>query len=652
MTTKKYLAGLVCLGMLLQGQSYGAAESETKKNVLSASETVKTATDDLHKTVTSNNRIKRQKIDVPANVQVITREEIVKHGYRTVVDALRNVPGVYVQSAGYNATEQIVTINGDNKVLFLIDGHRINLATGSQIRNSGVDAGSLPSIRIVDRIEIVKGAAPAMYGSNGTGGVIQIFTMRPTKDSLQLEAGMGNMSSYLYDGTLTVKRGKWGLLVSGGREYQNSTGYTELNGYSSPLEGDDSGWQLHDLTMKLEREFAPDQLLTINYQHMFKKSDIPDGFPELIFGSSLRGNTRQTNSMSAKYEWNKDEDNAGSAIIYHDFYKAKNSTSNRYWEGKETKNGFEAQQQYKSSKVNTMVFGASYYNASLDNDSYADDGEYSLHNTGLAISDEWRITDSWLLNAGIRYDNHSQFGHKYTWSAGLNKKFGDTSHAYLNYGTVFNAPTGNMLYWQDILDGMYQFKGNKNLQAETGYHWTAGYDWQITPKTEVDINFFYYRLKDAITWTQDADSEFRYTAQNIPGIKSRGMEIDINHTFDKNWSANASFTTMSYETNYGTGFENGGIYEPNQYKLGVNYQKGKLTMNLWARALTGAAETNFGKSSYITGDITGQYKFTDHVTGFAGLYNLSNTAFTEIANYGMLYPARGRFIMGGVTYNF
>ena len=79
MGRKTCLASVISLTLLLSGQ-------------VSAAE--KTVVNDLHKTVTTNNRMKRQKIDVPANVQVITREDIVKHGYRTVVDALRNVPGI------------------------------------------------------------------------------------------------------------------------------------------------------------------------------------------------------------------------------------------------------------------------------------------------------------------------------------------------------------------------------------------------------------------------------------------------------------------------------------------------------------------------------------------------------------------------------
>lgn len=639
MSRKTYLASVISLSLLLSGQVYAAEQA---------------AKDGLHQTVQTNSRIKKQKIDVPANVQVITEEDIVKHGYRTVLDALRNLPGVNVRSNGYNATEQIVALHGDDKVLFLVDGHRLNFAMGSIVGNAGVDAGALPAIRIVERIEVIKGAVPAMYGSNAAGGVIQIFTKRPTKDSLQLEAGVGNMRSYLYDGTLTAKRGKWGLLVSGGREYQNNTGYTELSGRSSPLAGDDSGWQLHDLTMKLEREFASDQLLTVNYQHTFKKGNIPDTVPEFFAYDGTRSNTRQTNSISAKYEWNKDEDNAGSAILFHDFYKEKNNLRNSYWEGKENRSGFEAQQQYKTSKVNTIVFGASYYNSSLNNDSYTGDGEFSLHNTSLSVSDEWKIDDSWLLNAGARYDKHSEFGNKFTWSAGLNKKFNDVSHAYLNYGTVFSAPTANMLYWDGLANDLFTVKGNKNLQAETGYHWNLGYDWQVTPKTEVGINFFYYRLKDAITWANTDDTYLTYMAQNVPGIKSRGMELSVNHRFDKQWSANASYTAIKYETDVGNGFARETTYAPNQYKLGINYQKGKLTVDLLARAAAGEDKDYYHKASYLTADITGQYKFTKHVTGFVGLYNLADAAYEEAPNYAKYttYPARGRYVMGGVTYNF
>ena len=141
-------------------------------------------------------RAERAVLDQPGNISVITREDILESGVNTVPELLRREPGIFVTNTnGSNPTGINVEVRGFNngggngsRTLVLIDGRRANLPqTGS------ADWG-LVKIDDVERIEIVRGPASAVYGDNAIGGVIEIFTRRATK-KVQVEV-TGRGGSY------------------------------------------------------------------------------------------------------------------------------------------------------------------------------------------------------------------------------------------------------------------------------------------------------------------------------------------------------------------------------------------------------------------------------------------------------------------------
>lgn len=126
------------------------------------------------------------------DVQVIDAETIEKRHYAQVGDALKHLPGVQVQTPGgyrggeygYTQTHSIVTINGDARVIVLIDGRRMDNTAGSPISDyaSGskamTDINQIVGINNIEKIEVIKGPGASVYGSDATGGVINIITKK------------------------------------------------------------------------------------------------------------------------------------------------------------------------------------------------------------------------------------------------------------------------------------------------------------------------------------------------------------------------------------------------------------------------------------------------------------------------------------------
>ncbi|MBP7451222.1 MAG: TonB-dependent receptor [Ottowia sp.] len=117
--------------------------------------------------------------DAPASISVITAAEIAKKSYTDVTDVLKDIPGVHIQGGG---VEQSVMIRGMSAdyTLFLVDGRpqQDNQAFGLNGQQGGTPINFLPPLDSIERIEVVRGPASSLYGSDAIGGVVNIITKK------------------------------------------------------------------------------------------------------------------------------------------------------------------------------------------------------------------------------------------------------------------------------------------------------------------------------------------------------------------------------------------------------------------------------------------------------------------------------------------
>ena len=426
--------------------------------------------------------------------------------------------------------------------------------------------------------------------------------------------------------------------------------------------------------MKLAQELTDKTALTVGYD--YSKFD---GFsPAKAKNPSLNATNKKTTNIYAKYDWTVNESDDGYLQVYHnklDYYNQGDMEAKDY--------GFDAQQSLTISENNKLVFGTSYRKSKATNyKSYADGGD--INNFALFISDYWEFAPTWSLNAEARYDKHSKAGSKTTFSAGLNKKFDENSHAYFNWGQVFKAPNIDNLYYntnevyepyQDNLGSKIIYKGNPDLKPEKGETWTLGYGTKINNKTSIDISYFQSNLKDAIDWKQTSyidptDPNYMIylgEAANIDKQKKNGLELSISHELNDNWNLEASYTYVRVrnDNNDGSGYVRDNNYIPNMYRFGVRYHDDLWNADLFLRGGSGADTSGYlyygsynqkyVDSNYVTLDMSVSYKASKDLSFYAKGYNLLNKAYAESAgavNYAYSYPAQGRRFIIGAEYTF
>jgi outer membrane cobalamin receptor len=146
----------------------------------------------LDPSITTASRTLERATEAPATVYVITSGDIRARGYSTLVDVLKDLPGMETVEQYYSEQGTLVPVRGvvgNNKVVLLINGMRVNPPGGEELvlRND-------VSVRFADQIEVIYGPGSTLYGQDAISAVINIKTRRPGDATVELMAGYG-----LYD---------------------------------------------------------------------------------------------------------------------------------------------------------------------------------------------------------------------------------------------------------------------------------------------------------------------------------------------------------------------------------------------------------------------------------------------------------------------
>jgi vitamin B12 transporter len=603
----------------------------------------------LEDMVVTATRTESKVVDVPVNTTVISAEKIADRHYLDVADALKDVPGANVLDTGVGAYEKKVVLNGDERVLVLVDGKRVNIDMGTMSRAS-YDLNQMPDVSLIERIEVVKGHGGALYGSDAVGGVINIITKKMDHSYGKVSMGFGSHQARDAKAMYTIKEGKTGVMVAASKYKQGYHEYKDAKTEANKRWPAASTYENEKVSVKLSQELSETSNLELGYD--FSKFEGVRSYSTKAKSASF--SNKKTNDFYAKYDWTVNDKDQGFIQLYRNKYDYYNA-GDMY----ETDTGFEAQQNITLSDNNRLVVGASYRKAkALNATSYT--AEKSINNKAVFLSDQWEFAPSWTLDAGVRYDKHSTAGSKTTWSAGLNKKFDENSHAYFNWGQVFKAPTLDDLYYYSVMDyrgSKYESYGNQNLKPEKGDSWTIGYGTKIADRTSVNISYFQSKLEDAIDWdTTYSDNGSVSIARNVDKQKKNGMELSFGHELNDNWDLEASYTYIRVKNNnHGNGYVRDANYIPNMYRFGVRYHDDLWNADLFLRGGSGADKSAYVDSKYMTLDMSVAYKATKDLSFYAKGYNLFNKAYAESAGVNggtYTYPAQGRRFIIGAEYTF
>lgn len=235
------------------------------------------------------------------DVKVITREEIEKRHYTDLTEAIKRIPGVTFQNPGYRGGEygyqfynNGVSINGDTRVIILVDGRRVDNGASTRVGNNtkkgtkstGVNLDQVTNMENVDKIEVIKGPGASVYGSDALGGVINIITRKGAADnkgSIDLATGSWDKHKYAlsYSGSAGEDK-SWHYFVSANRDMSGDTEYKDGSvGETGTLGG--SNYKEDGVNIRVDKDFNDKQSLKVWYNFKQGRDGYPIATPNLKY---------------------------------------------------------------------------------------------------------------------------------------------------------------------------------------------------------------------------------------------------------------------------------------------------------------------------------------------------------------------------------
>lgn len=616
----------------------------------------------LDQVVVTANRVPTTLSKAAANVTVITREQLENNNYTGLGDALRDVNGVIVSVAGgFPGAPEVVRLNGDERVTVMIDGRKIGRPEGIGSGRASIDLNSIISMDNIERIEIVKGGASALYGSDAVGGVINIITRKGTEAKTTLDMSAGSWGERNY--SLSTQGSEDGLswYFTADRKTQDYAKYNVLNPSLTPgsSKGDSYKWpnskfEGQGVTLRVDKTIDENRSLTFNFEHF----DDEGGRPFSVSQKSPYIGTQLSNNWALTYNFNQKKDLAGFARVYANY-------NNQGFLGtyRSRTQGFEYQTGWELNEKNKLIAGLDWQKSTVLENTYHDENldtlnysNKSITNTAIYMQDIYSLTEKWTVTPGVRYDNHSKFGGQTTPKINVNYSADEKTELFVAYNKVFKAPNLDDLYYNLYYpaygSGMY---GNPDLKPETGSVVSAGINKKISNETSISANYFTSKIKDAIDW--EYDSSFNSWVRNIDKQKKRGFELDIHNKLSDKYYADLGYSYIHVENNEA---DKGYVVDPtnsqpNGYRVKMGYTDAQWNVNINGQSASGRDTSRFVDSSYWVWNLATNYKVNDSTKVYFNIYNLGDKPY-ELVSSGTSdkgnYPMASRHFTMGVKYSF
>lgn len=571
-----------------------------------------------------------------SNTTVITAENMEAHQDTTVQQALQRVTGVTVNEM-VPGISSYVKLNGDDRVLILVDGQSLANAQGSGYGRGSVDLASLPGIGAIDHIEVTKGSGSVRYGSGAVGGVINIVTKKGDRRESSLDAYTGSWGIHGYTLTDSGRAGATSWIVSGSLEQREY--YAFPHGANTDHSRGDIAKK--SLSLRLDQDLTDQTSLTVKAYHQdyhghgsTYKAD-PAGW----YLTANKPIDRLVNDYSVTYHFKKQTAQPGFLRYFNDYQRTY--WSNHYFTRTQ---GLEWQDNWQLGSHQHVTAGAEW-TEDMGTNYEAHYIDKKRHNQAFYAEDALTF-GKFTVTPGLRWDRNSTFGSHQTPRLAMNYKANDAFNVYASWGRVFSPPRLNDQFYMTTSRGQITSQGNENLQPEEGYTETLGFQYQAGPKTVLEGSVFHSNLQHVIRWNR---AVMPHEAENLDEEDKRGFELTWKQKVNDKWDYEGGYSYIRTKVDKGAGLTFDTTYnQPNGYHAGIHYHSGKWQAGADMTAGTGRNDTYYRNNSYVVWNVSASYSPDAATTMYVKVNNLNDEAYDLYHNY----PAAGRNWQVGVKKKF
>lgn len=635
----------------------------------------------LNELVVTGTRTERQLLDTPVRTEVVTAKELDKTHARSMKEALENVPGVQLREVhgkpGYEVWLQGIEAD---RVLVLIDGMPMTATTGSS-----VDVSQL-AVLDIERVEVVKGAVSAQYGSAGIGGVVNIITRPPASGfSGHFTADVGTYGDQnpsgsdadpaRYSARASVQGGNEQLALRLSASHQHSDGIDpQPETWARP--GDE--YDRTDLSFRTDWSPNSNHRLSAAVARFEEESGsrFTERNPPFVINQGKDETVTRTRYTLAGDHGRNSDLRAGWAAVHETLnddtlkYTASSVFDDRRAES--TLSRFSAHLGKPVGLSHHLQAGVDLNRETLKQtkDGASELGAEPRRQRGsqeVWVQDTWMPTANLELVPGVRFQNDSDFG---THTAPkINARYDlirtDSLTGFLRGGVGAGYRVPNLKERHFTFDHSqlgYIVQGTPDLEPEqsVSYQFGGGLSWNRSAWLEA--NAFFNDIEQLIQTSPDAEAtEARndgvqvFSYENLAEARTWGFETTAGWEPSEHWRLTAGYTLTRTE-DVATGDELN-RHPRHQARLGLDGPF-RLPGLSWSARLRYQSEEFVNAASgtespgYTTADLKLNYRFSDQLRLFAGAENITGEQ-RDFSNASEDFrPVAGRFLYAGLTVSF
>lgn len=592
----------------------------------------------MEEVVVTASRIEEPLRYSPDSVTIITGEEIQKKGKKTVIDVLKDIPGISIVQYGSPGGSSSIYTRGTNNAhtLIMIDGVRV----GDPMSTDGKMSIADLSTDNIERIEIVRGAQSVLYGSDAIGGVINIITKK----------GKGKPKFYLSaeGGSFETFREKAGVSGSNDKvNYAASVSRLDMKRVSRADEdlGNTERDYYHDtnISARVDGQISETVRMGFSARHSESSMDYDDSETDANKVQDTTITSVATNFDQDLFDWWQHVIKLGVTEVKRDYTKDGNFDS--LYNG--TNKVASWQHNFFIGEIDTITAGFDYQEEIGDSQS-SWGSSYNITNKSVNtksffIQNKLTLFQGLSFTLGARHDDHQTFGGEDTYKGALAYFYENTGTKVRgSYGTGFHAPS---------LYQLYSSYGDTNLKPEESKGYDVGIDQELfDKKILLSATYFHTKIDDLIDWNSVTSKYY-----NVGKVKTKGWETSFSVkpltwlSFDVHYTYTEAKNEDEGDTNNGKDL----IYRPKHaggFSLNIEPLE-KLNVNLNTQYV-GRRYRNAGNTAempdYTLFNLAASYDMMKWLKIFGRVENLTDQKYQSIYKYGE--PCIGFY--GGVKVTF
>lgn len=509
----------------------------------------------MEEVVVTGSRIEEQITRVPANITVITEQDIRASNAKSVPEILRYQEGVVVRDMlGTGRTAQVdirgFGETGASNTLVLVDGRRVN-----PIDMSNINWAQIP-IDQIERIEILRGTGTVLYGDSAVGGVINIITKPPDREfSASTAVTAGSFGRHREQ--VSVSGGQGSLALSGNFSYDSTGGYRENNHYRATNAGG-----------RLRYEPTDALNLHVDFGYHSDVYGMPGALNQIDYLTNRRSATNPLDSSETDDSYLR----MGMESAVGDFgtffgelsYRRINTKSDWVSIASVTENdietfGFTPRFVFDHpllSRANTFIIGADLYRSDQSYDLFALSTRDTIDRTSIGIyaTNETELFENIFFSMGARTEKvkddiqslnlgagtisqkEKLEPRKKAFNIGLSYLYKEDSSVFMKTNRSFRFP---------LTDEMVQLGGfgiNTDLKPQTGRHYDLGVRHAFNSRLHGQLTLFRAEIKNEIFYNP-AGGPFGFGAnENHPETRRHGIETGLRAVVLDNLTLRGNYT--------------------------------------------------------------------------------------------------------------